>query len=204
MSLWLSIFPVSVAMAETFAFNTQKPGMETQKPFLTSYAGSSKVYFEPQKLKNDNCSAVAFLPWSCKLRQPENIYPWSWGETSRIASWITQQKILYLSPAFMCPSLQVLESPAFSASPSTDDLNTQTLAPTVSVFVARVGKGWHPSASRHVQVRPARACCSSGHWEDRTHIHLGTCLPMSSSHATEAPSPLCLITALHRCFHTKK
>lgn len=54
-SLWLSIFPKSVAMAETFAFNTQEPGMEIQKPFLTTYytCWELKVYFEPQKLKND-------------------------------------------------------------------------------------------------------------------------------------------------------
>lgn len=114
------------------------------------------------------------------------------------------EKILYLSPAFMHPSLQVLESPVFSASPSTADLSTQTLAPTVNVFTGREGKGRRSSASHHVQVNPARACCSSGHWDDRTHSHLGTYLPLSSSPATEAPSLLCLITALHHCFYTKK
>lgn len=40
-------------MAETFAFNTQEPGTETQKPFLTTYyiCCESESLFESQRLK---------------------------------------------------------------------------------------------------------------------------------------------------------
>ena len=66
--------PDLLLMAETFAFNTWELGIGTQKPFLAPVisAGSSTVYFEPQKLKSDilSCSAVAFLPWSCKPTLP--------------------------------------------------------------------------------------------------------------------------------------